>query len=100
MSYSRRRMRRTTQNVDINTELNGVYEDLNHLSKSFPSTVGNTWYSGSSDPSDESGNDGDFYLNTTSWDVFKKISGEWSLQGNIKGVDGSGVSLGLVIALT
>lgn len=39
MSYSRRRMRRTTQNVDINTELNGVYEDLNHLSKSFPSTV-------------------------------------------------------------
>jgi len=63
-------------------------------------TDGNTWYSGSSDPSDESGNDGDFYLNTTSWDVFKKISGEWSLQGNIKGVDGSGVSLGLVIALT
>ena len=63
-------------------------------------TDGNTWYSGSSDPSDESGVDGDFYLNTTSWDVFKKISGEWSLQGNIKGVDGSGVSLGLVIALT
>jgi len=53
-------------------------------------TDGNTWYSGSSDPSDESGNDGDFYLNTTSWDVFKKISGEWSLQGNIKGASGEG----------
>ncbi len=53
-------------------------------------TDGNTWYSGSSDPSDESGVDGDFYLNTTSWDVFKKISGEWSLQGNIKGASGEG----------
>jgi hypothetical protein len=53
-------------------------------------TGGNTWYSGSSDPSDELGVDGDFYLNTTSWDVFKKISGEWSLQGNIKGASGEG----------
>lgn len=39
MSYSRRRMRRTTQNVDINTELNGVYEDLNHLSGNIPSVI-------------------------------------------------------------
>ena len=62
-------------------------------------TDGNTILSGAVDPTTE-GEDGDFYLNTTSWDVFKKISGEWSLQGNIKGVDGSGVSLGLVIALT
>ena len=49
-----------------------------------------TWYSGSSDPSDELGVDGDFYLNTTSWDVFMKISGEWSLLGNIKGESGGG----------
>ena len=57
-------------------------------------TGGNTWYSGSSDPSDELGVDGDFYLNTTSWDVFMKISGEWSFLGNIlypgQGASGGG----------
>jgi len=37
MSYSRRRMRRTTQNVDINTELNGVYEDLNAIANTISS---------------------------------------------------------------
>jgi len=52
-------------------------------------TDGNTILSGAVDPTTE-GEDGDFYLNTTSWDVFKKISGEWSLQGNIKGASGEG----------
>ena len=52
-------------------------------------TDGNTILSGAVDPTTE-GVDGDFYLNTTSWDVFKKISGEWSLQGNIKGASGEG----------
>jgi hypothetical protein len=52
-------------------------------------TDGNTILSGAVDPATE-GEDGDFYLNTTSWDVFKKISGEWSLQGNIKGASGEG----------
>ncbi len=52
-------------------------------------TDGNTILSGAVNPTTE-GEDGDFYLNTTSWDVFKKISGEWSLQGNIKGASGEG----------
>ena len=52
-------------------------------------TDGNTILSGAVDPTTE-GEDGDFYLNTTSWDVFKKTSGEWSLQGNIKGASGEG----------
>ncbi len=52
-------------------------------------TDGNTILSGAVDPTTE-GKDGDFYLNTTSWDVFKNISGEWSLQGNIKGASGEG----------
>lgn len=52
-------------------------------------TDGATILSDAVDPTTE-GKDGDFYLNTTSWDVFKKISGEWSLQGNIKGASGEG----------
>jgi len=31
------------------------------------------------------GNDGDYYLNMTSGDVFKKVSGIWVKIGNIKG---------------
>ncbi len=48
---------------------------------------GINWYSGTVDPTTQ-GIDGELYLNTTSCDVFKKISGTWALQVNIKGVTG------------
>lgn len=48
---------------------------------------GATWLSGAVDPTTE-GVDGDFYLNTVSYDVFEKISGVWTLIGNIKGATG------------
>lgn len=50
-------------------------------------TNGKTWYTGSVDPTTQ-GVDGDLYLNSTSYDVFEKASGTWSLLGNIKGVAG------------
>lgn len=52
-------------------------------------TNGATWSSGSGAPS--GGNDGDYYLNTTSYDVFHKVSGSWGTAiCNIKGADGTG----------
>ena len=50
--------------------------------------VGATWLSGAVDPTTE-GIDGDFYLNTVSYDVFKKVSGSWGTALlNIKGTTG------------
>lgn len=47
---------------------------------------GKTWTSGSGAPS--GGVDGDFYLQETTYDVYKKISGTWTLILNVKGADG------------
>lgn len=49
-------------------------------------TNGATWLNGTVDPTNE-GEDGDFYLNTTTYDIYKKIDGTWTKQGNIKGKD-------------
>lgn len=47
---------------------------------------GATWYSGIDIT--EEGNDGDYYLRTTDYEIFKKTSGAWNSIGNIKGADG------------
>jgi hypothetical protein len=39
---------------------------------------GSKWYSGSGSPSDSTGIDGDFYLNTTTGDVSVKAGGTWA----------------------
>lgn len=49
---------------------------------------GKTILTGSSDPTSQ-GNDGDVYLNTTSYELFKKTSGTWGTLGIIKGADGT-----------
>ena len=48
---------------------------------------GATWLSGSAAPTDQ-GKDGDFYLNTSNFDIYKKESGTWNKIGNIKGATG------------
>lgn len=50
-------------------------------------TDGLNWYFLNSDPVAQ-GIDGEMALNSTTWDVFKKISGTWSLIGNIEGGEG------------
>ena len=52
-------------------------------------TDGATWYSGTSAPSASTGADGDFYLNTSTYDVYKKASGAWAVSLNIKGATGT-----------
>lgn len=49
---------------------------------------GSVWYFGNDDASSSIGCDNDFYLNNITWNVYKKINGEWQLVGNIKGQDG------------
>lgn len=50
---------------------------------------GATWFDGEGIPNDTTtGKDGDFYLDTKSYDIYKKSSGTWSKICNIKGADG------------
>lgn len=46
-------------------------------------------FTGSSNPSNELGADGDSFINTSSWNYFVKENGSWILKGNIKGETGS-----------
>lgn len=58
-----------------------------------PGVDGSRWYSGAINPFAIPGQAiGDYYLNTTSGDVFRLIVATWTLQGNIKGPSGSGLS--------
>ncbi len=50
---------------------------------------GSTWYNGTTEPSTSTGVNGDWYLNTLTWDIFNKESNSWSRKGNIKGETGS-----------
>lgn len=48
---------------------------------------GSAWLSGTAAPSTQ-GKDGDYYINTSNWDVYKRASGAWTKTGNIKGATG------------
>ena len=49
---------------------------------------GSTWYNGETEPSTSTGVNGDWYLNTLTWDIFHKESNSWIKKGNIKGETG------------
>lgn len=48
---------------------------------------GATWLFGGIEPTTE-GSNGDFYLNTSSYDIYNKENGVWNKKGNIKGATG------------
>jgi hypothetical protein len=50
---------------------------------------GSTWFDGAGVPSSGTGSNGDYYLNTTNGDVYRKSAGTWSVVGNIKGPQGN-----------
>jgi len=50
---------------------------------------GATWRDGAGVPSNSLGLDGDYYLNTTTGDVYKKASGSYSVVGNLRGPTGA-----------
>ena len=49
---------------------------------------GNTWHSGEVQPQNTIGNDGDFYLDTLTFKVYKKENNAWVQKGIIKGDNG------------
>ena len=48
---------------------------------------GATWLTGTAAPTTQ-GADGDNYLNTSTYDIYKRTSGIWTKTGNIKGAVG------------
>lgn len=50
--------------------------------------VATTWYDGEGLPTNDLGLTGDYYLNISTADIFKKISSSWQRIGNIKGTQG------------
>lgn len=51
-------------------------------------TDGATWLSGTTVPTTQ-GTNGDFFINTSNWDIYKKGSDTWTKNGNIKGATGA-----------
>jgi len=60
-----------------------------------PGTDGATWISDDQAPTRADGKDGDFYLDTTTYNIYLKNNGSWSKIGNIKGEDGSTPTIGI-----
>lgn len=55
-----------------------------------PGTPGSVWHNDVGVPANNLGVVGDYYLNTTNGDVYKKTAtSTWTLQGNIKGATGA-----------
>jgi hypothetical protein len=54
-----------------------------------PGTNGATWLNGAIDPAAGIGTNGDYYINTASYDIFQKQSGVWAKIGNLKGAAGA-----------
>jgi len=50
--------------------------------------VGAVWFNNSTDPVNTKGVNGDLYLQTVSYNVYQKVSGEWIIIANIKGATG------------
>lgn len=50
--------------------------------------IASRWHSGVLVPDVNTGNVGDYYLNTVNGDVYSKVSGTWELLCTIKGTDG------------
>lgn len=55
---------------------------------------GATWLSGTAVPAASTGKDGDWFINTATCDVYKKVSGAWAKQVNIKGATGAAGATG------
>ena len=56
---------------------------------------GSVWFNGAGAPTQETGSDGDYYLDSETGDVYNKVSNAWSKVANIKGPEGSGNSGGV-----
>lgn len=60
-----------------------------------PGTPGSTWYEGTGVPSNSVGINNDYFLRVDTCDILLKVSGVWTLIGNIKGTAGNTIQNGV-----
>ena len=77
-------------NSYLYSKSNGVWTKICEL-KGTDGANGTSFLNGSGAPSSSLGNNGDSYLDTSAYDIYKKSSGTWSIVCNIKGANGSGI---------
>ena len=79
-----------TDTGDLYLKSNGTYTLVVHLkgTQGDPGLPGVAPLNGSGAPSNSTGDDGDYYLDTDSGDLYLKVSGAYSLKLNIKGPQG------------
>ncbi|MEI3605566.1 LPXTG cell wall anchor domain-containing protein [Pseudogracilibacillus sp. SE30717A] len=70
---------------DIQDALNQAVEEINAEE---PEKPGGNWLTGEGAPQPTQGNQGDLYLDTDTFDIYKKIDEDWQLIGNLKGEEG------------
>jgi len=63
-------------------------------------SVGTKWYDGSGEPDSGLGATNDYYLDTDSGSIYKKLSGAWSVIGSLKGPSGSTASSAKLLSVT
>lgn len=81
-------------NGDVYFRASGTYSIIANLKgpqgiQGITGPTGSVWRTGAGVPSNGTGVDNDYYLNTTNGDVYKRVSGAYALQGNIKGATGA-----------
>ncbi len=67
-----------------------------YTQKDIPTNTIN-WYSGSSDPADTQGINGDFYFNSTTGNLYRKVNGQFLMAGNL--TNNENQDLGAVLTL-
>ena len=90
-----------SQSTDVTSQVNEEIYEIFRLYKASGGTMtyeewlasikgadGSSLLNGTADPTASLGNNGDTYINTSSWDVFVKTGGSWSKVGNIMGQQG------------
>ena len=76
-----------TKTGEVFVKENGTWKPAGNI-KGPKGDDGKDILSGKTDPTSETGKDGDKYVNTESGDVFVKKNGQWEKEGNIKGPKG------------
>jgi hypothetical protein len=79
----------TADGINIITPAGAPFGRYIKLTSTTSVVSGSTWFEGSGAPDSELGVDGDFYLRTDTYDVYRKASGSWSILLNIKGATGT-----------
>ena len=71
-----------TQEAVLYVKYSGAWSDVAVL-RGPAGSNGSTWSTGTGTPADALGADGDFYLDTASSDVYKKVEGTWTLVADL-----------------